>query len=86
MPSMMLVTCNKRELEKIVDEFADWKDEGLAVKLYGVTAKARDGFVLLEWSKPIPARFAAKLKQDTDMLDYLIYDAPGPQAGPASSS
>jgi hypothetical protein len=75
MPIMMLVVCRKRELNAIVDEFGDWQGEGVQVKLYGLTAKAHDGFILLEWSKPIPERFDAKLKSDEDITDVLTFDS-----------
>jgi hypothetical protein len=75
MPIMMLVVCRKRELNAIVDEFGDWQGEGVQVKLYGLTAKAQDGFLLLEWSMPIPERFDAKLKEDEDIIDSLTFDA-----------
>jgi hypothetical protein len=78
MPIMMLVLCRKRELDTIVDEFGDWQGEGVQVKLYGITAKAHDGFILLEWSKPIPERFSTKLEKDGDILDSLTYDASFP--------
>jgi hypothetical protein len=75
MPIMMLVVCRKRELNAIVDEFGDWQGEGVQVKLYGLTAKAQDGFILLEWSKPVPERFDAKLKGDEDIIDVLTFDS-----------
>jgi hypothetical protein len=75
MPTMMLIVCVKRELDTIVDEFGDWQGEGVQVKLYGITEKAHDGFLLLEWSKPIPERFAAKLKEDEDIIDSLTFDS-----------
>ena len=78
MPIMMLVVCRKRELNAIVDEFGDWQGEGVQVKLYGLTAKAQDGFILLEWSTPIPERFEAKLKGDEDITDVLTYDTSFP--------
>jgi hypothetical protein len=78
MPIMMLVVCAKRGLDTIVDEFGDWQPEGVQVKLYGVTEKAHDGFLLLEWSKPIPERFSSQLEKDGDILDFLTYDASFP--------
>jgi hypothetical protein len=78
MPIMMLVVCRKRELDTLVDEYGDWQPEGVQVKLYGITTKAHDGFILLEWSKPIPERFLSALGKDEDILDSLTYDASFP--------
>jgi hypothetical protein len=74
MPIMMLVVCRKRELNAIVEEFGDWQSAGVQVKLYGITEKASEGFVLLEWSQPIPEYFFNKLKNDVDVLDVLTFD------------
>lgn len=74
MTMMMFVSCLKREVRAIADEFDDWKQEGLEVRLYGITPKANDGFLLLNWNKPIPERFFDKLKEDEDILDYLIFE------------
>ncbi len=76
MATMMLVVCVKRELKAIVEEFEDWQGDGIQVKLYGITEKAQDGFVLLEWNKPIPDSFSSKLKRDEDILDVLTFDTP----------
>jgi hypothetical protein len=74
-PIILLVLCPKRALNAIVDELEDWKQEGVQVKLYGITPKAHDGFILMEWSKPIPESFQTKLQVDDDILDYLTIDA-----------
>jgi hypothetical protein len=75
LPILILVLCSKRALNAIVDELDDWKQEGAQVKLYGITPKAQDGFILIEWSKPIPESFQTKLQVDDDILDYLTVDA-----------
>lgn len=75
MLKMMLVTCSKRELQTIVEEYGDWDDEGLTVQLYGLTEKAENGFIFMEWSKPIPEQFYTTLKEDGDIIDYVVYDA-----------
>jgi len=80
---IMLVSCVKRMLNAIVDEFGDWQQEGGEVRLYGITAKADDGFILLLWSKPIPERFFDKLKDDEDIFDYLIVEPALVQPRPA---
>ncbi|HYU71571.1 MAG TPA: hypothetical protein VEL31_02730 [Ktedonobacteraceae bacterium] len=75
MPTMMLIVCVKRELDSLVEEFEDWRDDGMQAKLYGITEKAQDGFILLEWSTPIPDHFTSKLKRDEDILDVLTFDS-----------
>jgi len=80
---IMFVSCFKRMLNAIVDEFGDWKQEGAEVRLYGITAKADDGFILLAWNKPIPQQFLDKLNDDEDILDYLIYEPTCEQPRPA---
>ncbi len=75
MPIMMLVVCRKRELDAIVEEFEDWRETGgMQVKLYGITEKASEGFILLEWRTPIPDSFTSKLIRDEDILDVLTFD------------
>lgn len=83
MGMIMFVSCLKREVRAIADEFEDWKQEGLEVRLYGMTAKAIIGFLLLAWHKPIPEQFFDKLKDDEDILDYLIYEPAFEQPKPA---
>lgn len=75
MSIMMLIICRKRELNALVDEFEDWRETGgMQVKLYGITEKAQDGFILLEWSTPIPDYFRSKLTRDEDILDVFTFD------------
>jgi hypothetical protein len=50
----------------------DWKDEGAQVFLSGETAKASQGYILLEWDRTVPANFLAKMHIDVDILDYFI--------------
>lgn len=75
MPTL-LILCQKRQLQAIVDELADWQEEGVQILLHGVSNKAHDGFVLLRWDRPIPQQFITKLERDSDILDYLPYDIP----------
>jgi hypothetical protein len=73
----LLVLCDKRQVQTIVEEFEDWnKEEGLEVKvvLYGITQKAHDGFVLLELKKPLPEGVYINLVTDDDILDYVQYN------------
>ncbi len=75
--NLMLVHCRKRELKALVEELDDLaQDTGFHILLYGITAKANNGFILLAWSEPIPERFYQKLKRDEGITDYLIYEAP----------
>ncbi|HLG65983.1 MAG TPA: hypothetical protein VKY19_28965 [Ktedonosporobacter sp.] len=86
MMTMMLILCSNRQVRAIADEFEDWKAEGagLEVRLYGTTAKAGDGFLLLAWSKPIPQKFFDKLRKDEDILDYVTVGASFVQPVPLS--
>ncbi|HZO72574.1 MAG TPA: hypothetical protein VFB60_10265 [Ktedonobacteraceae bacterium] len=83
--TMMLIVCAKRQVRAIADAFEDWKTEGegLEVRLYGVTAKAGDGFLLLAWNKPIPQKFFEKLRKDEDIFDYVTYEPVDTQPRPA---
>jgi hypothetical protein len=71
--NIMLILCAKRQLDSLVDEMDDWKDEGAKVFLSGITNKASSGFLFLEWGKPIPVRFRQKLRDDPDITDYLVF-------------
>ncbi len=70
--SMILILCVKRQMELLVDELQDWKAEGANIFLYGITDKAAHGFIMLEWGKPIPERFTQKMREDTDVIDYVV--------------
>ena len=69
---IMLILCKSRERESILDELEDWKGEGAQVFLSGITNKTNDGFIFLEWGKPIPETFHQKLRGDEDIIDYLV--------------
>ena len=73
--TLLLVLCERRELDALVDTFGDWKEEGAHVLLHGVTNKAKDGFLLMHWAKPLPEGFKQRqLQEDDGILDFLIYD------------
>src|SRR5579883_162217 len=78
--NMMLVHCRKRELKALVEELDDLSQVGTGfhLLLYGITAKANDGFLLLAWDKPVPESFYQKLRRDEGITDYLVYEAPTP--------
>ncbi len=81
--SMMLVLCIKRQLESIVEEIQDWKAEGVKIFLYGITNKAHEGFLILEWGKPVPERFSKKLREDPDIVDFLVLGKNIPSDSPS---
>ena len=81
--TMTLILCVKPQLESIVEEMQDWKGEGAKIFLYGVTNKASYGFIILEWGKSIPERFTQKLREDTDVIDYLVFGQNIPSTGTA---
>jgi hypothetical protein len=64
----------KRELETLVEEWSDRQQTGVQVRLYGLTKKASEGFLLIEWSAPVPELFMSMLKGDEDVLDVLTFD------------
>lgn len=70
---MMLILCAKAQLASFVDELNDWREEGAKISLYGITNKVSDGFIFLEWGKPVPERFYQKLHKDQDVVDYLVF-------------
>jgi len=76
--NIMLILCVKQQLDSLVDEMNDWKDEGAKVFLSGITSKTSYGFLFLEWGKPIPIRFRQKLRDDPDVIDYLVFGTPLP--------
>lgn len=76
---ILQITCQRRELMKLVDVLGDWKTTGGKILLYGYTQKAHDGFILMQWEQPISAGFQdTQLKQDPGIIDYLIYGAQQP--------
>jgi hypothetical protein len=77
-PKIMIVFTLKREVHALVDEYQDWQKEGLNVLFHSTTSKCNDAFILIEWSKPVPERFIRKLFEDSDVMDYLIFDTPLP--------
>lgn len=84
----LLIICQRREVNHLVDVLGDWKEDGDAtITLYGYTNKLQDGFILMHWTTPITENFQQKqLKEDPGIVDYLVYDLPPqPQATPATT-
>jgi hypothetical protein len=71
MQTWMIVLCHQRYLHSIVDEFADWKAEGVDVGIYSTSEKAHQGYLFLVWKQPISERFLMKLHNDPDILDFF---------------
>ncbi len=74
-PLMMLVVCAKRALDALVEECEDWQGKDVQVRLYGITQKAQDGFILLIWKEPVPESFLTRLTHDDTVLDVLSFEA-----------
>ncbi len=72
----VLITCQRRDLDHLLDALGDWKQEGEAeIVLYGYTNKLQDGFLLMHWTKPITEGFQRmQLKEDPGIIDYVVYD------------
>ena len=73
---MLLILCQRRDLQHLVDALEDWQGEGDILR-YGYTNKMQDGFILMQWKEPIAEQFQQKqLKADPGIIDYLVYDGP----------
>lgn len=71
---MLLILCQRRDLDHLVDVLEDWQGEGEIIR-YGYTNKMQDGFILMQWNKPLTEGFQQKqLKEDPGIIDYLVYD------------
>jgi hypothetical protein len=84
----LLVICQKRELETIMQEFEDWNmAQGLEVTvvLYGTMQKSNDGFVLFALSKPLPEGVYMNLVLDPDIVDYVQYSLAPPTTETSAS-
>jgi hypothetical protein len=69
--STLLILCGKRSLDSFVDELDDWKEEGATTLLHGITGKTGDGFLIVQWDKPVPSRFRQKLREDEEVNDFF---------------
>ena len=74
----LLITCERRALAHLIDALDDWQTEGDAkIVLYGTTNKQGDGFIFMQWNRPISEDFQRKqLTADPGILDYVVYDLP----------
>jgi hypothetical protein len=72
----LLITCERRDLEHLLDALGDWQTDGEAkIVLYGTTNKLQDGFILMQWNQPISEGFQRmQLKADPSIFDYVVYD------------
>ncbi len=82
----LLITCQRRDLNHLVDALDDWKEGGDAkIALYGYTNKLQDGFILMHWTAPITEGFQQKqLKDDPGIIDYVVYDLESQPTPPAT--
>ena len=82
----LLITCQRRDLDQLVDVLDDWKHDGDAkIMLYGYTGKLQDGFIVMHWTAPITQGFQQKqLKDDPGIIDYVVYDLEPPPTTPAT--
>ena len=74
----LLILCERRDLEHLLDALGDWQHEGDAkIVLYGTTNKLHDGFILMQWNQPITEGFQSKqLTADPGIIDYVVYNLP----------
>ena len=72
----LVLLCQKRDIDHLLDFLEDYAEDASIVK-YGYTSKQQDGFIAMHWYKPMPFNFQEmQLKQDTGILDYVVYDLP----------
>ena len=71
MTSTLFILCAKRSLDSFVDELDDWKEEGATTLFHGITHKASDGFLIVQWDKPVPPRFRQKLREDEEVIGFF---------------
>ena|SRR5579859_3345420 len=78
---LMLIICRYRHLDAIVEEVGDWcKEDGGKILLYGLSEKARDGFLLTCWTGPLPTLLREKfVTHDRDIFDVITYEENLPQ-------
>ena len=79
--TLMIVLCASRYVKHIFDELTDWfeAEGGAEILLYGTTMKAQQGFLLVNWTAPVPDRFLKKLHTDSDMTDFVVCHTPPAQ-------
>jgi hypothetical protein len=76
------LSCGRRDASPLTDELAEWfaTNQIMATVLcYGITPKQHEGFVVMLLPGEVPPLVLEKLKQDSDILDYVVYDATVPQ-------
>ena len=75
----LMIICQKRQLQNLMDEFEDWNtQQGIEIRvlLYGTMQKSDEGFVLFALNKPLPECVYTNLVVDPDILDYVHYENP----------
>jgi len=81
----LVITCQRRDLEHLLDALEDWQGGEAAIVLYGYTHKQQDGFIVMHWTQPITETFQQKqLKTDPGILDYVVYDLPSQHPAPTT--
>jgi hypothetical protein len=58
--------------EELTDLFA--ANKTATILSYGITPKQPEGFVVTAWPSGIPPKFLEKLKRDSNILEYVVYD------------
>jgi len=80
----LVLVCQKRDIDHLLDFLEDYAEDASIVK-YGYTSKQQDGFIVMHWHKPMPFNFQEmQLKQDTGIIDYVVYDLPVASQPPES--
>ena len=69
---ILFLFIKKQAMKAMLDELADWQTEGCTVVISGdLEKRPDDGFIILNWDRPLPATFRKKFEVDTDIIDHI---------------
>src|SRR5712692_3781954 len=74
---LMICPSGLRTVWAFADEIEDhFAAQGIpaTILLYGVSMKRHDGFLLAQSARGIPPEFIRWLRDDEDILDFVVYD------------
>jgi hypothetical protein len=76
----MLCEPDRSALRALVDEIEKRLDGCVAaIRLYGISPKRREGFIVVEAGRSFPTTFVEWLKDEQGITDYVMYNTSGPQ-------
>jgi len=71
---LLFLTCRPRTVLALADEVTDHLEaQSLVARvlLYGISLKGQEGFIVLEFSAPMPTHLLDHLKADEDILTIV---------------